>query len=109
MYASGSTRRAKISRIIDIPTTIKNIFRHGKRFDDEPGTRHKELKRGGEIRFRGTIHCLPQRLKSTFFCYFFRMEGLFLRGPGVKKFFQRTLILVFEVIMQPPKYLKAQN
>ena len=30
------------------------------------------------------------------------VEGLQWRGPGVKKFFQKTLILVFEVIVQPP-------
>ena len=44
---------------------------------------------------------LPQRLKSTFF-KFFRMERP-EGASGVKKFFQKTLILAIEVIVQPPK------
>ena len=34
---------------------------------------------------------------------FFRLEGS-RRRPGVNKKFQKTLILVFEVIVQPPKH-----
>ena len=30
-------------------------------------TFHNELKCGGKIHFGRTMHCLPQRLKSTFF------------------------------------------
>ena len=41
----------------------------------------------------GWLHCLPQRLRSTL------VEG----ASGAKKKFQKTLILVFEVIVQPPK------
>ena len=39
--------------------------------------------------FAGQMYCLPQRLKSM--------------ASGVKKKFQTTLILIFEVILQPPK------
>ena len=45
---------------------------------------------------------MPQRLKSTFLKTF-RVEGP-QREPGVKKKFQNTLILVFEVIVQPRKH-----
>ena len=51
MYASGPTWRAKISRIVDFSTTIKNIFRHGKGFDDEPGTYHNQLESGKKIKY----------------------------------------------------------
>ena len=37
------------------------------------------------------------------FLKFFQVEGS-QRRPGVKKKFQKTLILVFEVIVQPPKH-----
>ena len=60
--------------------------------------------------FHGTMHCLPKRLKSTFFetlnSTFF---VIFSNGAAPKglaewrKKFQKTLILVFEVIVQPPK------
>ena len=52
--------------------------------------------------FRRTMHCLPQRLKSTYVWNFFersRCEGV----SGVRKNFKQLLILVFEVIVQPPK------
>ena len=60
---------------------------------------HNELKRGE------TMHCLPQRLKSMFFEIFFEWR-VSERGPrpGVKKKFLKMLILVFEVIVQPPKH-----
>ena len=45
---------------------------------------------------------LPQRLKSTFF-EIFRVEGS-RRRPGVKKKLSKTLLLVLEVIVQPPKH-----
>ena len=35
---------------------------------------------------------------------FFRVEGP-QKGLGVKKKFQKTLILVFVVILQPPKHI----
>jgi hypothetical protein len=44
---------------------------------------------------------LPQRLKSTFFEKKI-VEG-HSRRPGVKRKYQKMLILVFEVIVQPPK------
>ena len=44
------------------------------------------------------MHCLPQRLKSTFF----RVDGK--RTWSEIFFFQKTLILVFEVIVQAPKH-----
>ena len=47
--------------------------------------------------FRRTVQCLPQRLKSMFF------EIFSIWASGVKKRFQRTFILVFEVIEQPAK------
>ena len=55
-----------------------------------------------KVYFGRTIHCLPQRLKSTFF-EIFPSGGYPRRRPGVKKKFQKTLILVFEVIVQPVK------
>ena len=52
--------------------------------------------------FRGTMHCLPQRLKLTFFEIF--SNDAAPKGPAKwRKFFQKTLILAFEVIVQPPK------
>ena len=45
---------------------------------------------------------LPQRLKSTLFEKFFKRSGP-EGASGVKKKFQKMLILAFEVIMQPPK------
>ena len=48
------------------------------------------------------MHCLPQRLKSTSFEIFLEWSGS-EGASGVKKKFQKTLILVFEVIVQPPK------
>ena len=47
---------------------------------------------------------MTQRLKSTFF-EIFLSGGSPKRGPGVKKKFQGTLILVFEVFMQQPKHI----
>ena len=44
----------------------------------------------------------PQRLTSTFLEKV-RVEG-YRRGPGVKKKFQKMLILVFDLIVQPPKH-----
>ena len=48
------------------------------------------------------MHCLPQRPKSTFFEKFSR-GGAANAELRVKKNFQKMLILVFEVIVQPPK------
>ena len=50
-----------------------------------------------KIHFGRTMHCLPQRLKLMFIEIF--SSGGCSRGPGVKKFFQKTFILVFEVIV----------
>ena len=47
------------------------------------------------------MHYLPQKLKSTLF-EIFRTEWL-RKGQRSEKKFQTTLILVFEVIVQPPK------
>ena len=48
------------------------------------------------------MHCLPQRLKSTLFEIF--SNGATPKGTsGVRKKFQITLILAFEVIVQQPK------
>ena len=47
------------------------------------------------------MHCLPQRLKSTLFEIFLN-EGC-PKGTRSEKKFQTTLILVFEVIVQPHK------
>ena len=46
---------------------------------------------------------LPQRLKSTIFEFFFREEQP-RRSHRNEKKFQKQLILVFEVIVQPPKH-----
>ena len=51
------------------------------------------------------MHCLPSRLKSTFFEKISSGGSLKRRGPGVKKKFQKTFILVFEVIVQPTKHI----
>ena len=48
------------------------------------------------------MRCLAQRLKSMFFEKKILVEDL-QRGHRVKKKIQKTLILVFEVIVQPPK------
>ena len=49
------------------------------------------------------MHCLPQRLKSTFFEK--NSSGGFPEVHAVKKKFQKKLILFFEVIVQPPKHI----
>ena len=49
--------------------------------------------------FCGTMHCLPQRLKIKINVVW----SFFEQSGGVRKKFQTTLILVFEVIVQPPK------
>ena len=46
----------------------------------------------------GRMHCLPQRLKSTFFEIFSNRECP--KGTRSEKKFRTTLILVFEVIVQ---------
>ena len=46
---------------------------------------------------------LPQRLKSMFFEKKFFTPGP-LRTLSTRKKFQKTLILAFEVIVQPPKH-----
>ena len=48
-------------------------------------------------------YCLPQRLKSKLFLKI--SSGGSPKGPGVKKNFHKTLILIFEVIMQQPKHI----
>ena len=58
-------------------------------------TLHNEIKRGKSPLWED-IALLPERLKSTFFEIF--SSGSPRRRPGVKKKFQNTLILVFEVI-----------
>ena len=55
-----------------------------------------------KIHFWWEMHCLHQRLKSTFFEKNFEWSGPEAAGR-VKKKFQKTLILVFEVIVQLPK------
>ena len=52
---------------------------------------------------RTMMHCLPQRPKSMFLEKF-RVEDLQRRGPRVKKKIKKSLILVFEVIIQPLKH-----
>ena len=47
------------------------------------------------MQFDGTMHCLPQRLKSTFFEKFPSLCWL-LRGRSISKKCQKTLILTFE-------------
>ena len=47
------------------------------------------------------MHCLPQRLRSTLFEIFWTER--FRRAQRSEKKFQTTLILVFEVIVQPHK------
>ena len=46
------------------------------------------------------MHCLPQKLKSTLFEIFFERS---VQGQRSEKKFQTMLILVFDVIVQPPK------
>ena len=46
------------------------------------------------------MHCLPQRLKTTFFEIFSSGGSPKARETGVKKKYQKTLILVFQVIEQ---------
>ena len=48
------------------------------------------------------MHCLPQRLKSTLFEIFSNGTAPKELAESEKKF-HTTLILVFEVIVQPPK------
>ena len=47
---------------------------------------------------------LPQRVKSTFFEKIFFTPGLLWAGTLHTKNFQKTLIYVFEVIVQLPKH-----
>ena len=54
-----------------------------------------------KVHFRGTMHCLPQGLKSTFFEIF--SNGAAPKGPAELKKIQKMLILAFEVIVQLPK------
>ena len=52
---------------------------------------------------RTIMHCLSQRIKSTFFEKF--LSGGFSKGTRIEEiFFQKMLILVFEVIVQLPKH-----
>ena len=51
--------------------------------------------------FCGTKHCLPQRLKSTLSEII--LNGAARRDLRSEKKFQTMLILVFDVILQPPK------
>ena len=51
------------------------------------------------------MHFLPHRLKSTFFDIFSSGGILKTSTHEVKKKFQKTLILVFEVTVQPPKHI----
>ena len=51
--------------------------------------------------FHVTMHCLPQGLKSTFFEIF--SSGGSPKGTWSEENFQKTLILVFELIVQQPK------
>ena len=50
-----------------------------------------------------TMHCLPQRLRSMFFENF-SSGGSPKETHSEEKNFQKTLILVFYVILQPPKH-----
>ena len=45
------------------------------------------------------MHCLPRRIKSMFFFKYFLVKGA-RKEPGMKKKFQNSLILDFEVIVQ---------
>ena len=58
-----------------------------------------------KVHFGRTMHCLPQRLKSTCFEFFFELKVPIARRPSTRKNF-KILILVFKVIicMQPPKH-----
>ena len=53
--------------------------------------------------FRREMHCLPHWLKSTLFEIFSNGAVAVRRGQWSEKKFQTKLILVFEVILQPPK------
>ena len=63
---------------------------------------YNELKNVEKVHFGRTMHCLPRpQGQKTMFFEIFSSGGS--RRPRVKKKFQKALLLVFEVIPQPPK------
>ena len=62
---------------------------------------HSGLK-SEKVHFLEKLHCFPQRQKSTFFKEKKIKEWGSLEGAyGVKKKFQKTLILAIEIAVQP--------
>ena len=70
-------------------THLKNNQKRG----GQPYTQWAKTRK--KVHFGRTMYCLPQRLKSMCFDIF-SSGGSWKRGHGVKKIFQKTLILVFE-------------
>ena len=57
------------------------------------------------MQFEETMHYLPQRLKLKVFFLNFSNRAAPIEGDsGVMKKFQKTLILAFELVVQPPKH-----
>ena len=80
--------------LVDLRSTLNETT-----FEDDSAVKSREALC---VNFTILVSFLPQRLKSTFFEIFLEWSGP--EGTrGVKKCVQKTLILVFEVNMQPPK------
>ena len=67
---------------------IHVILRFTLAFFRDSTTLHNELKRGKNVHFGRTMHCLPQILNQSFFQW--RVPKM---RPGVKKFFQKIVPL----------------